>query len=242
MWYNRQQNKEGKCKMKEQIITEIAEILQSYSEERLKLIVRLVTVLATATDRTAGLSSSSTRGTWIEMPEILTKYRFYLLIPPILYRVNSRRIIYHHPQIKIAFPLPSDFKRFRDEVTLCIYRNIARFFQCFQSFGYSYHRTPYWIPSGDSSANVFLTLSIPQQCLPIPNSAVFDKTSENVYIDISHTHLGGLFCFCAIFEKQSKDIYKVLITKALSFLVFENIWGANTRPGVLRLSTTWCRI
>jgi predicted house-cleaning noncanonical NTP pyrophosphatase (MazG superfamily) len=52
-------NKEGKCKMKEQIITEIAEILQSYSEERLKLIVRLVTVLATATDRTAGLSEKA---------------------------------------------------------------------------------------------------------------------------------------------------------------------------------------
>lgn len=45
--------------MKEQIITEIAEILQSYSEERLKLIVRLVTVLATATDRTAGLSEKA---------------------------------------------------------------------------------------------------------------------------------------------------------------------------------------
>ena len=45
--------------MKENIITEITEILQSYSEERLKLIVRLVTVLATATDRTAGLSEKA---------------------------------------------------------------------------------------------------------------------------------------------------------------------------------------
>lgn len=45
--------------MKEQIIAEIAEVLQSYSEERLKLIVRLVTVLATATDRTAGLSEKA---------------------------------------------------------------------------------------------------------------------------------------------------------------------------------------
>lgn len=45
--------------MKEQIITEITEILQSYSEERLKLIVRLVTVLATVTDRTAGLSEKT---------------------------------------------------------------------------------------------------------------------------------------------------------------------------------------
>ena len=45
--------------MKEQIITEIAEILQSYSEERLKLIVRLVTVLATAPDRTARLSEKA---------------------------------------------------------------------------------------------------------------------------------------------------------------------------------------
>lgn len=45
--------------MKEQIITEITEILQSYSEERLKLIVRLVTVLATVTDRTVELSEKT---------------------------------------------------------------------------------------------------------------------------------------------------------------------------------------
>lgn len=45
--------------MKKKIITEIAEILQSYSEERLRLIVRLVTVLATATNRTAELSEKA---------------------------------------------------------------------------------------------------------------------------------------------------------------------------------------
>ena len=45
--------------MKERIITEITEILQSYSEERLKLIIRLVTVLATVTDRTAELSEKT---------------------------------------------------------------------------------------------------------------------------------------------------------------------------------------
>jgi len=45
--------------MKEQIITEITEILQRCSEERLELIIRLVTVIVAVTDRTAELSEKT---------------------------------------------------------------------------------------------------------------------------------------------------------------------------------------